>query len=340
MTRRERVLAALRHEETDVIPHNIALTGQALDRLARATGDPGIADRFGNHLHMAEYAGWPGEVPGRPMHFRDAFGVVWNRSGADRDIGVVDAPLIEDLECRRYTVPPPDIRRFRADIEGLLASRGDRFALVGLGFCMFERAWSLAGMENVLAAMAACPEALESLLDEICGHFLQLVDAALEYDLDAIHFGDDWGQQRGLIMGPRHWRRFIKPRMARLYERVKAGGRFVFQHSCGDCGEIFPDLVEIGLDCYQTFQPEVYDIRDMKRRYGGKITFWGGISTQRALPYMTPEELRREIVRVGEIMRPGGGFILAPTHSVPGDVPPGNILAMSDAFENQPKYFV
>lgn len=336
-TPRSRVLSALRHEETDIIPHHIDLTTQARDRLIAHTGNPRIADSFGNHLQVADYTGWPIELPDAPQHFRDAFGVVWNRSGADRDIGVVDRPQIADLEARSYTVPPADTARYRADVETMLAAKGDRFAVAALGFSMFERAWSLAGMENVLAAMVTAPDALESLLDEICAHFLALVDTALACGVDAVHFGDDWGQQTGLIMGPAHWRRYIKPRMARLYARVKAHGVYVFQHSCGDCREIFPDLLEIGLDCYQTFQPEIYDIGEMKRVYGKQVTFWGGISTQRALPVMTPAQVVCEVARVASVMRPGGGFILAPTHAVPGDVPPENILAMAAAFLSTPQ---
>ena len=91
------------------------------------------------------------------------------------------------------------------------------------------------------------------------------MDIALEYDFDGIYFGDDWGQQHGLIMGLEHWRHYIKPQMARLYKKVKDKRLFAFQHSCGDCHELFPDLIESGLDCYQTFQPEVYDVREMKK---------------------------------------------------------------------------
>jgi len=200
---------------------------------------------------------------------------------------------------------------------------------------MFERSWSLMGMENVLMSMLTCPEALEQLYDDICNHFLELVHIALEYDIDGIYFGDDWGQQKGLIMGPDHWRRFIKPRMARLYEPVKQKGKYVMQHSCGDCSEIFPDLIEIGLDCYQTFQPEVYDIHEMKTLYGEKLTFWGGVSTQQALPTMTPAEVKQEVVRIITALRTNGGLIIAPTHAIPFDVPPENILAMADAFLNQ-----
>jgi uroporphyrinogen decarboxylase len=139
-------------------------------------------------------------------------------------------------------------------------------------------------------------------------------------------------------MGPQHWRRFIKPCMTRLYQRAKSKGKYILQHSCGDCHEIFPDLIEIGLDCYQTFQPEIYDIAKMKKLYGKDISFWGGISTQQCLPRMNPKQVQGEIVRLAHILSPGGGYILAPTHEVPGDVKPENIMAMLEVFQNQEKF--
>jgi uroporphyrinogen decarboxylase len=98
-------------------------------------------------------------------------------------------------------------------------------------------------------------------------------------------------------------------------------------------------LIEIGLDCYQTFQPEIYDLADMKKCYGKNITFWGGISTQQCLPRMKARQVQEEIVRVAKILSPGGGYILAPTHDVPGDVPAENILAMTEVFQNQDTFF-
>lgn len=335
MTRRERVIAALEHRETPTVPWDINFTGQAVDNLVKYTGDPDIIKKLEGHLIMAAYDGWPTEIDGRPEHFRDAFGVVWNRTGADKEIGVVDGYLIEDLEDYDYELPPLDEARLRAMFEQVQAEKGDRFAIAGVGFTMFERAWSLMGMENTLANMILCPDELEELMDKICEYNLRIVEIALEYDFDAIHFGDDWGQQHGLIMGPDHWRRFIKPRIARLYDRVKKAGKFVSQHSCGDCHEIFPDLVEIGLDCYQTFQPEIYDIVKMKELYGDKLTFWGGVSTQRCLPYATTEGVREECHRIMETLRHGGGLIIAPTHALAFDVPAENILAMAEVFQNQ-----
>ena len=164
------------------------------------------------------------------------------------------------------------------------------------------------------------------------------MDIALAYPFDGFYFGDDWGQQSGLIMGPNYWRRFIKPRMKRLYEKAKAKGLFIVQHSCGDIHELFPDLIGIGLDCYQTFQPEIYDIETIKREYGRDLAFWGGISTQRLLPFASPEKIRTETARIMRIMGKDGGYIAAPTHAVPGDVPAEHIEAMFDVFLHQEKY--
>jgi len=203
---------------------------------------------------------------------------------------------------------------------------------------MFERAWSLCGMENFLAYMIEEPGFVHQLLDAICDYNLKVIEIANEYAFDGFYIGDDWGQQKGLIMGPRFWREFIKPRIKRIYESAKKGGKFIIQHSCGDNNEILSDLIEIGLDCYQTFQPEVYDLLKVKKEYGKDLTFWGGISTQQLLPKASPDEVRRETARILSIMGVDGGFIAAPTHAVPGDVPPENIFAMFDVFMNQSRY--
>jgi uroporphyrinogen decarboxylase len=334
MTKREIVIEALEHRETKPIPYTLGLTIQAKDIMREAGKAEGLEDDFGSYITASYYDGWPVQIPERPGYYRDDFGVVWNRNGADKEIGVIDGLIMDGPEAD-YKFPKVDMPMFRRQIEDVQARRKDRFFFASFGFTMFERAWSLMGMENVLMYMIDYPEALEAFFDRICDFFLGLVDVALEYDVDGVHFGDDWGQQKGLIMGPEYWRRFIKPRMARLYARVKSKGKYVSQHSCGDCREIFPDLVEIGLNCYQTFQPEIYPIAEMKKLYGDHITFWGGLSTQQCLPRATPAQVREEIVRLAKILGKNGGLILAPTHGVPQDVPVENILATAEMFQKQ-----
>lgn len=336
MDKRSIVINSIKHKKTECVPYYAEFTLNEKARLIDYYNDKNFYEKFNVFLEMGVY-GWFHEVKDKPDFFKDEFGVIWNRSGVDKDIGVIERPLIQDLSDYSYRFPEPDEKRFRDRLR-MLEQNKDVFTIAGIGFALFERAWSLLSIPETLISMIANPIELEELLDQICEFDLKLVDIALDYDIDCIHFGDDWGQQRGLIMGAPHWRRFIKPRMKRLYERVKKAGKFVSQHSCGDVHEIFPDLIEIGLDIYQTFQPEIYKFEQIKKQYGQDLTFWGGISTQQLLPYATPEEVKRETARIMSIMSRNGGYIAAPTHAVPGDVPAENIEAMFEVFMNQEKY--
>jgi len=291
MTRREAVIHALRHEQTPRIPFHAEFTEQEYRRMVQHTGNSDFYNSYGGYLHYMQYWGYPEEnVPGSGR-FTDDFGVTWNRSGVDKDIGVVDAPVICEPDIALYPEPFLNEKRIRAQCEALLASREDKFCFAGIGFSMFERLWSYTGMEDALVYMISEPEFVHALLDRILAFNIKVLDIFNDYPFDGIYFGDDWGQQKGMIMGAPHWRTFIKPRMAELYRHAKKDGKFVIQHSCGDIRDILPDLIEIGLDCYQTVQPEIYDLQELKNTCGDRLCFWGGISTQRDLPTRTPAEL-------------------------------------------------
>ncbi|MGI6707266.1 MAG: uroporphyrinogen decarboxylase family protein [Clostridia bacterium] len=338
MTRRERVIEALKYQETDIIPYQVGFTHQEYDKVASYLKDPNFGEKLGNHIDSVYFDGFLQEEKDHPGYFRDDFGVRWNRNGVDKDIGVIDGFVLQEPDMKRYSMPAFREETLHKLYTEMVNNGKDTFKMGAIGFSMFERAWTLRGMENFLSDMLLEPAFAEELLDTICEFNLQIIDLALSYDIDGFHFGDDWGQQRGLIMGPRLWRQFIKPRMARMYERVKSHGKFVSQHSCGDIHEIFPDLIDIGLDVYQTFQPEIYDIAAIKREYGKHLSFWGGISTQRLLPFATPEEVKKETVQIMKTLGKNGGYIAAPTHDIPGDVPAENVLAMLDVFQHQSSY--
>jgi uroporphyrinogen decarboxylase len=119
-----------------------------------------------------------------------------------------------------------------------------------------------------------------------------------------------------------------------MYEVAKKGGKFVFIHSCGDVDELFDELIGIGLDCFNPFQPEVMDVYDLLERYRGRLCFFGGLSTQKTLPYGTPQEVRRESLRLLEAGS-RGGYLFAPAHDVDGDVPLANMLAFIQTAQGQ-----
>jgi uroporphyrinogen decarboxylase len=126
--------------------------------------------------------------------------------------------------------------------------------------------------------------------------------------------------QKGLIMGTRVWRTIIKPRLKRLYTRVKRAGKLVMIHSCGDNSEIMGDLIEIGLDIFNPTQPEAMNIYKLKKKWGDVITFNGGIPSQK-LTFFTSDEIRFEVKQIRKIMGKGGGFILQPTKELRWDMP-------------------
>jgi len=214
-----------------------------------------------------------------------------------------------------------------------LENFGDRFRLFEIGFSLWERAWLLRGMENLMMDFYDNPKFVHELLNTIADYNIKQISEALQYDIDAIYFGDDWGQQRGLQMGPKLWHEFIYPVLKRMYGVVKQAGKIVLIHSCGDVDELFDDLIEIGLNCFNPFQPEVMDVEKLIKCYHGKLSFYGGLSTQRTLPYGTVDDVRKETRWLLELGSEGG-YIFAPAHAVESDVPLENILALIDVARN------
>jgi uroporphyrinogen decarboxylase len=154
----------------------------------------------------------------------------------------------------------------RASAMQAIADSGDHFVVVGFGFGLFERTWTLRGFTNLFLDFYDHPAFVHELLGAIADWNIAQLRHALDFDIDAVLFGDDWGMQRGVIMGPGRWREFIKPRVRQMYGLVRSKGRKVFIHSCGKVDELFPDLIECGVDVFNPFQPEVMDTAALLRK--------------------------------------------------------------------------
>jgi uroporphyrinogen decarboxylase len=189
-------------------------------------------------------------------------------------------------------------------------------------------------MENLLTDFIMYPGFVHEFLTAIADYNISQVEKAIQYDIDAVYFGDDWGQQRGLIMGHDVWREFIFPQLRRMYEAVHRGGKYVMIHSCGDVDELFDDLISIGVDCFNPFQPEVMDVKSLMVEYRGRLSFHGGLSMQRTLPFGTPEQVREESLELLELGA-DGGYIFSPSHDVEGDTSLENILTFVNVAREQ-----
>jgi uroporphyrinogen decarboxylase len=276
---------ALDHRRPPYVPWSFRFTHEAEDSLAAHFKMAGaeLEDRLDNHLlELGSAIGFFEEIGNDRV--RDVFGVVWDRS-QDKDIGIVDGVVLPEPTLDGFEFPDPRDPRFFADIPGQIDRFPDRFRLFTLGFSLFERAWTLRGMENLLMDFIEEPDFVHELLTRIADYNIAQVTEALKYDIDGVYYGDDWGQQKGLIMGIEKWREFILPQLKRMYGVVRSAGKYQFIHSCGDVDELFEELISTGLNCFNPFQPEVMDTGALMNQYSGRLSFWGGLSTQSTLPY-------------------------------------------------------
>jgi uroporphyrinogen decarboxylase len=334
MTNRERVLATLRHQQPDKVPYHVTFTHAAHANMARYYGDPDFETKLNNcflWLETQKPGSWR-EV--RPDIWEDEFGCEWNRS-VDKDIGAVQNCLVTPDNVHDFQFPDPRDPVRYAGYARQIQKNPDRIVLADLGFSLFERAWILAGMENVLMEMIGDPQFVHNLLDRILEYNLEIIEHACDQGIDAMRFGDDWGTQMGLIMGLDRWREFIKPRIQQMYNLAKSKGKIVIIHCCGKVEQIFPDLIELGVVLFNPFQPEVMDVYDMKQRFGSQLSFFGGISTQRLLPFGTVAEVRDECRRMLDVVGKNGGYVASPAHDVPPDAKPENVAAMLEVFDAQ-----
>ena len=332
MTRREVVKIALAGKEPPYVPWSFSFTHEAEEKLQEHYGTRELEEVLGNHLlGLGNAIGFFEEIGEDCV--QDAFGVVWDRS-VDRDIGIVSGCVLPEPTLKGYEFPDPLDERFFRDIPEQIEARGDRFRVYQIGFSLYERAWTMRGMEKLMIDFYDHPDFVRELFDRIAAYNIAQIRKALTFDIDAIYFGDDWGQQRGLQMGPQLWREFIYPILERMYRVVKEAEKCVFIHSCGDVDELFDDLIGIGLDCFNPFQPEVMDVGALIEQHRGRLSFYGGLSTQRVLPYGTIDDVRRETRRLLALGRQGN-YIFSPAHAVEGDVPLENMLTFIEEARRQ-----
>ena len=335
MTPREVVIEALEFRPPPYVPWHWRMTEGCRKRFLRETGmsaaelEGFYADHF---LDVGASIGRFDRIDDN--HVRDVYGVTWDRT-VDRDIGTpCEWPIREPADLARYDWPDPNDEHWYEGIADRLAAGGHLFSRYVIGFSLYERAWAMRGMTALLMDMIERPEFVEEFMDAIVENNLVQIHRALAMGVDCVHFGDDYGMQTGLIMGAERWRHFIKPRLARMFAPVRDAGKYLSMHSCGCVDELFEDWLEIGLNMFNPFQPEVMDIFSLKRAYHGRLAFHGGMSVQKVLPFGSVVEVREMTQRLLDVGREGG-YVFSPSHDVPPDVPSENLLAMMEVVKAQ-----
>jgi len=313
MTRRELVKSAIRHQPTPRVPYCIDFTCEGWEVLRQAAGGKSQAQFVDNDVEDIVVPWWS-----------------WHNLGDDWRGPDTPASRAGTIGCGGYEGLADHVKARR--------DQCGKYFLVRLYGSHFEKAYSARGFENLMADFAADPAFVRKLHTTIIEKNLVMLENFLNLpEIDGVLLGSDWGSQLDLLMNPQAWQDIIRPGEQREYDLVHGYGKDVWVHSCGNIQRVIPSLVEMGLDVLNPVQPEAMDIAMLKRTYGGKLAFWGGISTQKTLPYGTPEEVRTEARAVRDLMSQDGGYIFSPAQSIQGDVPLANMLALLEvAKEGKP----
>jgi len=281
--------------------------------------------------------GWANSYYQNAETYVDEWGVGWGSQryetpfGTGRYTEIRQHPLAEDDAILTYQPPDPHRPELYADAEWTLKEFKNEYWIVGVTVTtVFETAWALRGLEQMLIDFAADPDLADAILEIPYRYHLTAAKKLVEMGVDMLWTGDDVGGQHGMIISPAMWRRFLKPRMANFIAEGKAINpnlKFAY-HSDGDITPIIPELIEIGLDVLNPIQPASMNPAELKQKYGDKVCFWGSIDEQYTLPMGTPAYVRAEVLERLDTLGRDGGLIIGPTHHVQLDTPLDNFWAM------------
>jgi uroporphyrinogen decarboxylase len=199
------------------------------------------------------------------------------------------------------------------------------------------------GVEQILVDMMAQPDLASAVFRRIADFYVEYARRTLqagEGNIDIFFTGDDFGTQENLFVPPALWRQLLGDGFKRLVDVGHAFGCRVAHHTCGCVTPLLPDLIDCGLDILNPLQPEVtgMDHTEIKRRFGDRLTFHGGISIQKTMPYGTPADIREEVRNCKRSLGPGGGYVLCTAHNIQPDTPLKNIEALFDAYREMGRY--
>ncbi len=282
---------------------------------------------------------------GRLWHdLTDEFGVVWSMpDDGSLYMDISHHPLATASIADLADYPWPsgsDATRFTGVRDHAQTLRRETpYALVtGISGVVYEYCWYLRGLERWFMDMIENPDFCAALLDRTLAYWMDYMTGFLGEigDLvDVIMIGDDLTGQHGPLFSPAFYRNVVKPRQKKLVQHIKSlTTAKVWYHTCGNCVEYIPDLLDNGVDILNPVQTSAagMDPAMLKQRFGRDMVFWGGgCDAQHILPFGTPEEVREQVRRNMEIFKPGGGYVFNGIHNIQADVPPENIVALFDA---------
>jgi uroporphyrinogen decarboxylase len=250
--------------------------------------------------------------------------------------GSLDARVLlpdwRDLDAYLAEFPNLDQQQGIFDAtRAFVAANPDRYVLGHWWYLLYERLWSIRGMENVLTDFLDHPGELKRLGRALVDFHVKAIRGLAASGVDGIFTSDDLGSQRALMMSPTTFRKILKPMYAEIIEETHGLGMHFWLHTCGNVLSIIDDFIDIGLDVIHPIQAHTMDYEVVAERFGGRISFLVGVDVQHLLPEGSPEDVRRGIRElVQTFRRPQGGLLLAAGNGIMPETPLENIRAFLD----------
>ena len=350
---RERVFSTLRHHPTDRIPVDFWASGSMKRKMEIHTGltHAQFLDAYNVDFRYIEGPAYIGP----PLRNRcDIWGV--SRRAIDLQLPggretyselqtspLAEAERVADVEGYAHWPSPDwfdydDIERQCDEVlhKGrVVVFMGDRLNRAA----QLKPAMYLRGMENIFLDMAVRKSMAEAIFARIRSFYTAYLERILEAangKVDIVLTGDDFGAQNGLLLSVGMWRHFLRPGFADYIEVVKRHGARAMHHTCGSVAPLIPDLVSCGLDILQSIQPEAVDMElaNLMDKFGDRLSFHGGVSIQQAMPFGSPEDIRRQVREIAEVARARGGYVFCTAHNIQADTPVANVIALLAAYHD------
>jgi uroporphyrinogen decarboxylase len=336
MTSRERWEAVLTGKKPDRIPMDIWMTDEARNKLLRYLGCDYDAMLERLHIDRPIIVG-PSLVGRQPDEGTDIWGIKYR--SVDYGTGIYNEavlnPLaafnsVEEIEAS-YTWPSVDWYDFSALHDQIKGQ--ERRPVLGGGSEPFLIYKNLRGDEQAFMDLLLNPDMVHYCLDKLfdfCHETSLRLFESIPGQVQITYVAEDLGGQESLMYSPAHIREFLLPRMKRMNELTKQHGSHPFFHSDGAVREMLPDIIEIGAEVLNPIQWRCPGMeRDrLKRDFGDRLLFHGGVDNQQTLPFGGVEEVRDEVMENIRILGEGGGYILAPCHNIQAVSPPENVVAL------------
>lgn len=339
MNSKERVRAALARQPVDRVPVFMWFHPETAARLAARLeiAPTDVGEALGNDVQQTwvnNNFAMEGIVhPADGESHRDAWGITWVRQHGFNQIAGFPLQDANRDEVLFYEFPYDQVESLLANMARVVARAADAYIGCDVSPCAFEMYWRLRGMEAAMLDIAADPALAATMFDRCADFAVRLAEAACDrFPLDWLWTGDDVAGQQGMLLSPRAWRSLVKPALSRVFAVGKARGLPVAYHCCGGLRPIIGDLIEMGMDVLNPVQGNCpgMDPLELKREFGDRLAFMGGVDTQDLLPNGSEAEVRAAVRRLLDGMAADGGYILAASHTIPPETPDTNIFALYD----------